>query len=208
MADYTKTSGQLMDWSTLDDTGGVPFLESSEIGSGENLDGSIECILHIDAALTAGVAGDPAYCSILIKSGITDEDWHPYISFQLTGGTANFETLNQNSGAGQANPDRIEVAATADFQTPGDKYYLRDSSNILNSCIVINKDYVLNDYIQVMDDLVNAYDGGSDWISDIVDQWNVTLPPTISAAKVIFYNTDADSNYNCKVRYTIVTEIG
>ena len=207
MSDLTKTQGQLMDWSTLDDTGGVPFLETSELGSVEDLDSALGAVLHIDMAhQDTNAAGNLAHCKIWIKSGSTDEDWHEFISLTATDGTANSQQLDANSGSGQANPDRIQVASTTNFETPGDKYFLKDVGDLTNSCIVVNKDYVNDDYVVHMDDLVGAYDS-SDFLYDVIDQWSILLPSTIQAAKVTFHNEDSDATYACRVRYTIITDI-
>jgi len=208
MADYTKINGQLMDLSTCDDTGGVPTLETPELDSGEGLNDAIETQLQIDVAhQDANDAGtNNLEVIILGKSGTTDEDWHEIMRFQASGGQANAQILAAASGSGQANPNRIEVAATANFETPGDLYFLKDVGSLADSCIVFNKDYIVNDYVEAIDDLVNAYDN-ADYLYDIVDQWSITLPPGFQSVKVLFANPDGDATYACRVRYTMVTDI-
>ena len=125
---------------------------------------------------------------------------------QATGGQANGQILAAASGSGQANPDRIEVGSTTNFETPGDKYFLKDVGTLADSCIVWNKDFVNDDYVQALDDLVNAYDN-ADYLYDIVDQWNINLPASVQAANVVFFNQDGDATYACRVRYTIITAI-
>lgn len=203
---YTKTSGQLMDWTLLDDTGGTPFVETNELDSTYDVDTAIESILHVDMAhIDTNAAGSTAEMILWIKSGTTDEDWHEYIRLTATDGTANEASLDANSGASQANPERIYVAATANFQTPGDVYFLKDVGDLTNSAVVCNKSYVVNDYIIHMDDLVGDYDN-ADKVYDIVDQWSITLPASVASAKVTFHNQDADATYACRTRYTIVTK--
>lgn len=208
MAHFTKIQGQLMDWSVLDDTGAVPTLETSELNSGEDLDESIEAILHIDCCHQDAndASTSNAEVAVFIKSGTTDEDWHEFLRVQATGGQANGQILAAESGSGQANPDRIEVVSTTNFETPGDKYFLKDVGTLADSCIVWNKDFVNDDYVQALDDLVNAYDN-ADYLYDIVDQWNIELPASVQAAKVVFFNQDGDATYACRVRYTIITAI-
>jgi hypothetical protein len=206
MADYTKTQGQLMDWTTLDDTGGVPSLESPALDSGEALDSSIEAHFHIDVCHQDANDASTNNVEVVVwgKSGTTDEDWHEIARLAATGGTANGQILAAASGSGQANADRIEVAATANFQDPGDVYFLKDAGVLANSCIVLNKDYVSNDYVEAMDDLANAYDT-ADYLYDIVDQFTITLPSSLQAARVTFHNPDGDATYACRIRYTLVT---
>lgn len=204
MADLTKANGQLMDWSTLDDTGGVPTLESNPLDSGEGLDASIEAILHIDMCHqdTTAAAGDIG-CIVLIKSGTTDEDWHEHRRMLATLGTANLGNCDAESAGAQAN---VYIASTTNFETPGDVYFMKDEGTLADSCLIVNKDYVNDDYIICIDNLVNTYDA-ADNTYDIVDQWNVTLPEDTKAAKVLFYNNDADATFACRVRYSLATDI-
>ena len=204
MADYTKSNGQLMDWTLLDDIAATPFLSSGELDSGESLDVAIEAVLHIDMChADANAAGDAAYCAVFIKSGTTDEDWHELVRVQATGGTANVGNCDAASAAAQPN---VYLTSTTNFENPGDKYFLKDETTLADSCIIINGDYVNDDYVIAIDNLVNAYDA-ADNLYDIVDQWNIVLPNTVKAAKVVFFNEDADATYACRVRYSLVTEI-
>ena len=210
MADFTKAAGgQLMDWTLLDDTGGVPSLETAALDSGESLDVALEALLFIDMAHADAndAATNYAYAVIWIKSGTTDDDWHEFLRLQATGGTANVQILNAASGPAQANDDRIEVAATANFDTPGDVYFLHDLGTLADSAIAVNLDVVTNDYVQAVDNLVNDYDT-ADYLRDIVDQWSIILPASIEAARVTFHNTDADATYACRVRHKVITAIG
>jgi hypothetical protein len=54
--------------------------------------------------------------------------------------------------------------------------------------------------------LVNAYDS-SDYLYDIVDEWNIEIPGETQQARVFFYNTDGDATYACRVDYELVTDI-
>lgn len=204
MAVVTKSTGQLMDWTLLDDTGGTPFTETNELDSGEGLDTSIEAILYVDMChRDTNAAGDEAYCAVLVKHGTTDEDWSVLQVFQATAGTANQGDCDAVSAASQPN---VYLTSTTNFETPGDVYFLCDETTLADSCLVLNKDYVNDDYVISMDDLANAYDA-DDNLYDIVDQWQISLPDSVAAAKVIFYNTDADATYACRVRYTLITAI-
>lgn len=203
MADLTKANGQLMDWSVLDDTGGVPTLESGGL-NGEGLADSIDAILHIDMChQDVNAAGDAAGFIVLIKSGTTDEDWHEHVRAEADGGTANLGNCDAESAGAQAN---VYIASTTNFETPGDKYFMKDEGTLANSCIIVNKDYVNDDYIICIDNLVNTYDD-ADNTYDIVNQWNILLPEDTKVAKVLFYNKDADATYACRVRYSLATDI-
>lgn len=205
MADFTKVDGQLINWSVLvaAASGAAHFVETSIF----EIPDDIKITLHIDMChKDTNDAADPAGVSVFIRSGTTNEDWHELCKYEATGGTALGVVLAAASGQGEANPDRIEVAATSNFQTAGDKYFLMDAGTLGGSCIVVNKGYKTNDYIVSMDPLLNAYDT-SDYIYNIVDQWNIRVPSTVKAAKVIFWNTDADATYACRARYSKDTNI-
>lgn len=204
MADMTIAAPvQLLDWSILDDTGGEPFLSGGIITS----DSWLGTNLMIDMAhADANDAGsNEATCKIWNKGGTTNEDWHLWMQLSANAGQANAQILAAASGSGQANPDRIEVAATANFQTPGDMYFLKDVGTLANSCLITNRDYVSNDYVRAIHDLVNAYDN-ADYLYDIVDQWIVLVPPT-KYILVTFHNKDGDATYACRIQYEAITDI-
>lgn len=209
MANFTKSSGQLMDWTLLDDTGAVPTLETSELDSGESLDVAIETILHIDiCSVDTNAKANAVEVIVLIKTGTTDDDWSEHLRVSASTTTSTSENIAADSGLGETNPDRVEVASTTGFITPGQKFFVKDASTLADSTIAFIKDYVSNDYIEVFDDLLHKYLSATpDVIYDIIDQWNIVLPAPLAAAKVIFANDDADANYACRVRYTMVTAI-
>ena len=202
--DATKSLGSLMDWTLLDDTAGTPVTESGELDSGEGLDASVVGILHIDMCHADGnAAGTAAGISILIKSGTTDEDWHEFLRVSATAGTANVGDCDDTSASAQA---VIPLASTTNFETAGDIYFLKDEGTLADSCLVQLQTFANDVSITVIDNLVNAYDA-SDNTYDIVDTWNIKLPSTIQSCKVLFYNTDADATYACRVKYTLLTDI-
>lgn len=204
MADMTIAAPvQLLDWSILDDTGGDPFLSGGIITSDSWLNTNLMIdMVHAD---TNDTGSNEAMCKIWSKGGIANEDWHLWMQLNASAGQANGQILAAASGAGQANPDRIEVAATANFQTPGDMYFIRDMGTLVDSCLVTNRDYITNDYIRIVHDLVNAYDN-ADYLYDIVDQWIVSVPPT-KYILITFHNTDGDATYACRIQYEAITDI-
>lgn len=208
MADNTKTADVLMDWTICDDIAGVPSIETDELDDTQGLNVSLSALLHIDICHNDALDAGTNYltCKIWVKTGSTDESWHIFRSFQATAGQANAQILAAASGSGQTPADRVQVAATANFDAPGDSYFLKDTTTLADSCIVVNKDVVTNDYVEVMDDMVRAYDT-ADYLYDIVDHFTVNLPDTIAAAKVTFHNSDGDATYACRVHYSLVTGI-
>ena len=204
MADFTTLYAQLMDWSTLDDTGGIPTLETAELA----LDTYIKALIHIDVSHQDGndAGTNNAVVVVWIKAGTTDEDWHELVRFEATGGTASTASVDSNCGAAIATPSWIYVAVTTAFETPGDKYFLKDVGTLINSCIVANKDFNNDDYVECIDNIVNAYDN-ADLVFFPVDQWNVDIPMPCKALKVTFHNPDADATYACRVQYSVATDI-
>ncbi len=200
----TKSQGQLLDWTTLDETVGV---ESNILDSGEGYDDSIKAMLHITMAHsdTNANTGTPGF-SVLVRVGTTDEHWVEWMRLLATTTTANGQILAAASGTSQANPERIEVAATANFEGIGDRVFLCDEGDITNSTVVTIKDFVSNDYVVSMDDLVGDYDT-SDYLYDVVDEWNIELPMSCDEAKVLFFNDDTDSEFAVRVDYSFVDAI-
>lgn len=199
----SKSQGQLMDWTALDETVGV----ESGILDSEGYDDSIHAMLHItmahkDANANTGTPG----CIVLVRAGTTDEHWVEWRRLLATTTTANGQVLAAASGSGQANPERIEVAATANFEGIGDRVFLHDAGAIANSTVVTIKDFVSNDYVENIDELVGAYDT-SDYLYDVVNEWSVELPAGCDEAKVLFFNDDADSEFACRVDYSFVDDI-
>ena len=205
MADASKEQGQLMDWTLLDDTGGTPTLESGVLNSGEGLDSSLDTVVHITMchadANDAGTAS--AGWRVLGRVSGTDEGWRQLSEGQADAGQANAGDCDAESAAAQAN---VYVTSTTNFENPGDVYFLMDVGTLADSCLVINKDFANDDYFTHIDNLVNTYDS-SDFVYDIVNQWQVRIPVGYEEVKVVFYNTDGDATYACRVDYAQLTDV-
>lgn len=202
--DLTKSQGTLMDWTLLDDTAGTPLLESNELDSGEGLDASVITFLHIDVCHADGnAAATAAGVSIQIKSGTTDEDWHEWLRVGVTAGTANVGDCDDTSASAQA---VIPLTSTTNFEMAGDIFFLKDEGTLADSCLVQLKTFTNDVSITVIDNLVNAYDA-DDNAYDIVDHWTIVLPASVQSSKVVFYNTDADATYACRIKYTMGTDM-
>ena len=205
MATATKSQGQLLDWTLLTDDAGI---ETDILDDTQGYDNSIQAMLHVTMAHYDANAntGTPGFI-VLIRAGTTDEHWVKWNRYSATTTTANAQVLAAASGSGQGNPERIEVAATANFDGIGDRVFLADKGAITNSTVVTIKDFVSNDYVESMDALVGAYDT-SDYLYDVVDEWNIELPMGCDEAKVLFYNDDADAEFAVRVDYSFVDSIG
>jgi hypothetical protein len=204
MATATKSQGQLLDWTLLNETVGV---ESTVLDSGEGYDTDLNAMLHVTMAHIDANAntGSPGFV-VLVRVSATDEGWREFIRLSASTTTAAAQVLAAASGLGQGSPERIEVAATANFDGIGDMAFLLDAGTLADSCLVFIKDVVANDYVENIDELVNAYDT-SDYLYDVVDQWSIELPPGCDEAKVLFFNDDTDSEFACRVDYSFVDAI-
>lgn len=204
MATSSKSQGALLDWTAL---AGSSLVETGVLDSGEGLNDNISGNLHVVMCHkdTNANTGTPGF-SVLVRVDGTDEGWRELVRLFADPTTATTEVLAANSGNGQVNPERIEVADTTGFTELGKRIFLLDAGDITASCLVTISAVATNDYIQSMDDLVNAYDT-SDSVFDIVDEWTVALPDGVDEAKVVFFNDDADSTFAVRVDYSFVDSI-
>jgi len=203
MADLTPDKGQLLDWSALN-PGGV--LESGELTESQNVDSALRFFLHIDMAhKDTNAAGDPAGFKILISAGDTDEDWHEMgVDYEADGGSAVLQALAAASGPGQAYPERIELAETSYFETPGASFFLLDDT-IVNSEVIYVKSWSVDDYVRALDNLSQDHDA-SDSLSTILNRWTIRIP-TMHKAKVLFYDKDDNAAYACRVQWSCSKDI-
>jgi hypothetical protein len=205
MAVTTKVQGQLMDWTKCDETAAIETgaLDSGE-GQDDDLEGQLNIVMaHMDANANTGTA---VGWVLFGKVGTTDEDWRRITQGSATLTTATKQDIAAASGSGQANPDRVEIAATAGF-TIGLTAFLYDTGTIGNSCLINIVGVAANDYVQNMDAIVNAYDTDDDFLN-VVDEWCINIPNGYSSVKVVFFNNDADSELACRVDYALVATIG
>lgn len=202
MSDYTKADSELMNWTQLSGTGaGTPFVESSEL---DMSDGDMITTLHIDfCRYDNNAASDKAGCVVLVKGGTTDEDWHEFRRFEMDDSLPTERNVDQASNSGQPN---LYIDSTVGFESPGDKYFVGDVGSVTDSCIVVNKDVVTNDYIICMDNLPHTYTI-TDNVYNVLEQWDVKLPGAVSKVKVIFFNPDADATYACRVQVSQTTDL-
>lgn len=207
MADNTKSRGELMGYTLLDDTGGVPFVKSPDLDNGEGLDSNIRG--HITVVMAHNDANDAAanFASAIVEtnSGADVNGWKEYIRKYATGGQANAQQLDAATGLGQGEPARVYVGSTTNFEIPGSQYFLKDAGTLANSCLIRNVGYANDDYIINIDNLAKLYDN-ADFVYDIVDIWKIKIPPETQQLRVIFTNPDGDATYACKIDYSLVTD--
>jgi len=209
--DNTKTRGVLMDWTELgiSGSGETPLIKSPDYNSGEALDSSLHAKLNIKMVHADANDAGTDFAHMVIQTNTTGdaEGWCDFTSpFRATGGQANGQILNAASGVSQAEKNEIHVAATANFDTPGGKYFLKDVNTLVDSTIIRNAGFVTDTHVVHVDNLIRDYDT-ADYLYDIVDEWSIELPPGTQQARVVFYNTDTGATYACFVDYEMVTDL-
>lgn len=206
MADYTKGQGQILDWTLLDDLlSDNPFAETGIQTKSDEIKVSLHIVVAHKDANGAGTAG--VVVSVLGRAAADAEGWRKLLEVTAEAGQATAEALNANSGAGQANPERIEVADTTDWDTGEPEWlFLLDSGTLINSCLCLIEGWVDNDYYINAWNLVNAYDN-ADLLYDKVSQFTITIPEDIQYFNVTFHNPDGDATYAVRVDYSEVTDI-
>lgn len=200
MSDATKTGGQLLDWTLLDDTtSDVPTIDSGTLDVGA---GSIDIVLNIAVAHKDANAASTNYVTIKVftRSGATDETWNLHATSQAGGGTAVKEDINAQSASGQA---EIQVADTTDWDTGlGERLFILDAT-ITASEIVHILSWHDNDHYNAIDNLVNTHEDTADLLDGLVEI-PVNIPNGVQYVKVTFSNADDDANYAVRVDYTAI----
>jgi len=196
-ADITKSQGELYAWTLLDDTAGVPYLETGVHTYTDTLSSVLNvAMVNVGAVADAGSVG----FKIFVRYGAADDGWREWINLQADVAVAVTIDVDAEAASAQA---VIPLSATTNFDEPaqiGKTFFLRDAT-LANSELVIWGGVFENDVsITVIDNLVRTHADTAD-IYQVVKQWNIRLPNGNDEAKVVFYNQDADANYACRVDY-------
>ena len=202
MADFTKTKGQLIDWTLLDDTGSdIPSVETGALALDEEIGAKLMIVVaHAD---TNDPASALVYISVQVKVGANDEDWRQYCQLTAGGVQATLEAIATQSASGQAH---IEVADTTDWDTGQlERLFLMDATKI-NSELVTIVGWADNDYYLAADNLTLTHEDTADLLNK-VDEIPVFIPKEYDAVKVVFGNSHGTATYYVKVDYNLVTEI-
>jgi len=198
MADLTKTTGQLMDWTLLDDTAGTPYVETSELSMADD----VETVLHIDVCRgdNNGADADSMDATILVQSGTADEEWHEFIRLSSAALTTGTDDTVSTVGAAATG---LTVADGGNF-TIGLPAFIHDGT-IADSEIIWIADIDGNDLV-LFDAVTNAHANATP-IRDVTNQFNIVMPPSVTTTKIEFVNRDADATYCLRVRWTKATDI-
>lgn len=208
-----KTTGQLQDWASLNDTASAaPYLETSQL----DLSSQVGCILHIDMAQDNTVAiANSAFFKVWGKAGSADEDWEEII--KLNYGTVSSTEIDVSSGADSG--DVSMGCDTTNFHDSGvmvgSKIFVSEKGTPANSFIATVMDYSSDQCLDFMDgaanDITDTAHADKMYCITVspysaVCQWPVRVADEYWATKVSFHNPDDDANYLCRVRYSLITD--
>lgn len=197
-ADVTKSQGELLDWTLLDDTASAAMsVETSVHTYTDTISSTLSvAMVNIGAVADASSVG----FKIFVRYGAADDAWREFIDLKADVAVAVTIDVDAEAAAAQA---VIPLSATTNFDEPariGDTFFIKDAT-LANSELVTWGGTFSNDVsITVIDNLVATHANTAD-IYQVVSQWNIRLPNGCDEAKVLFYNQDADANYACRVDY-------
>jgi len=203
MADYTKSQGQSLDWTLLDDyASDEPTVDTGVLAFADNVEVTLHLVVaHIDVV---DAAASSVIIRVFVRAGGDAEGWREWVSFQSGGGQATSEGLDDTtSGA------TIPVDATTDWDDAdcqGKTLFLKDVGTLVDSCLVQLKGWTDGVSYTAMDNMVNTYDN-SDELYDGVKEHPVNIPAGAANVRVTFTNTHATATYAVRVDYTTVTDI-
>ena len=131
-----------------------------------------------------------ALVTLQTRAGLSDDFWRVEQEVRTPGGTAAKVDVDADSGAGEPNPERLNVVSTTNFEQMNDTYFVKNGT-IAASGIVRNNGFVNDDYIICLDDITTIYDFADD-VFNIVTEYRFFVPPGASTARVLIWNDDAD----------------
>lgn len=197
MANFTKTGSQIDEWAVIS-------AASMREGATESILSDIEVALEITVCKVEAVAHD-GECYIIIEvSGNTsgDEDWTELVTFQINAETAKTTTLDAEAAT---TATVIPLTATGDFDTKGDKYFIKNGT-IANSEIVRNNGVNAGVSITILDGLTNTQQNGVS-IYNPVEPFAFVLPSAYRRCRVLINNLDTDCDVVSRTRISKVTDI-
>jgi len=198
--DITKSQGELLDWTLLDDVGASPAM-TVETGT-HTFTGTLSSTLSV-AMVNIGAVADAGSIGfkVFVRYGADDSTWRQHIDLKADVAVAVTTVLDAESASAQA---VINVTATAGFDAVtqiGDTYFIKDTTLADSELVIWGGVHADAATITVIDNLVTTHAVTTSSLYAVVSQWQVVLPNGCDEAKVLFYNQDADANYACRVDY-------
>jgi hypothetical protein len=197
MADFTKAGSQLDEWA-------VVSAAAMRKGATTAIADDIVVGLEVTVCKVEAVAHDGHAVIIIEVSGNTtgNEDWTKLVEFEITAETASTTTLDAQADAAAT---LVPLAATANFETKGDVYFIKNGT-IANSEIVRNNGFDSGVSITILDGLANTQQNGVA-IFTSVEQWIISIPAEYRRVRVLVNNKDADCDIVSRTRMAKATDI-
>ncbi len=198
MAAATKSNTQIDDWTAVEATAlfrGVEANVSTTLNAG-----LMVTVVHTEAV--ANALG--ALVTVQGRFGANDEDWHDLYSLRMGIGTAVTLTLDAEAASGQ----RVVpmTSPTTNFETVGMRIFIHDGT-LANSEVAKISSWVEDVSLTVLDNLANTHANAVP-IFSLVDEKFFPLPDSVSTARVLFLNDDADSDLAIRTDLSAMTAIG
>lgn len=203
---FTKDEGEILDWTLLDDTvSDSPFVETTIQTFATELD--VFVVVTVAHADTNDAADNDVFINLAIRMGSDNKGWRRVGFSRAGGGQAGSQILAAASGVSEANPERIEVADTTDFDTgSGEFIFLKDVNVLSNSTLVLVKGWSDNDYYINAWSLAGDYDN-ADLLINGVWQSVFRIPAGAQFFNITFHNSDNDATYAVRADFVEVPTI-
>ena len=186
MAAATKANTEVDDWTAAaKDT----VTEGSAADVSTTLDAALfVTVVHTDANANAlGVL-----VTVQGRFGAEDEDWRDLYTLRMGAGTASTTTIND----ADVNAAETTITITAGTPTTGERWWIEDGT-LVNSEVVTTTSKASTTWT-VLDGLANDHADGLS-IFDTVAEKLFPLPNSVSTARVVFANDDADAEMAFRV---------
>ena len=170
-------------------------------GNADAISDSYSTMLYLEIALTEAVASDGVEAIIEVSYG--DDNWVKLTTVKGTAETpATTQTANDPLAAG-ATTVTLDDSGTGDFDLPGRKWFIRDST-IGNSESVRTQSDNGAEVVTLCQDTIREHAVDSD-VYDRVDEWVIEIPFACSQVRTLVNNVDADCDCAFTTRISKVT---
>lgn len=170
-----------------------------EIGNAENISGDYSSLLYIDAGAVDTNAQDGM--DIVVEISYGTENWIEFTTFKSTPGTADTTTLNGGEPQGET---AIVLTSATDFDISGTLLYIEDGAD---SELVRTLGIASGQTITIASGLLNTH-ADTTSIFNLANHWAIELPFAASQVRVLYNNTDANSDMFVTTRISKVTDLG
>ncbi len=205
--DATNLQGQALDWTLLDDIGSDnPFVTTGSIDLSDYVKTTLSLVVaHADANAAGANIVTIKILALFGTDLANTEDWRTVGILTAGGGTAVKEDIAATSGFGEANPERIEVADTTDWDTGlGERLFILDATPA-NSELVHVAGWADNDYYKAAASLTKSHANTADLLDGVTEQ-TFELPKGAQYFRIMFFNSDDDATYYVRCDYIAVID--